>query len=192
LVHAGAVGYLAGGVLLAGKGGSGKSNTALSCLNSSLSYLSDDYCILSLAPTPTLHSLYSTGKIHPADLQRLPFLATRMVNRERLDVEKALFFLYSEFSDKIATQLPLRAILIPQINGSGKTTIERTTSVAGLLAMAPSTMAQLPYAGSEVMEMLGELVRQVPCYYLNLSTDTQQTVHAIEKHLTQLIDESRE
>src|SRR5579871_1987515 len=42
--HAAAVGCADGGVLLVGQGGSGKSSSALACLDSPLRYLSDDYC----------------------------------------------------------------------------------------------------------------------------------------------------
>src|SRR5262245_5027713 len=43
LVHAGAVGLAEGGVLLAGAGGAGKSNTALATLATELSYAGDDF-----------------------------------------------------------------------------------------------------------------------------------------------------
>src|ERR1700759_2524752 len=48
-VHGGAVGFEGGGVLLAGSGGSGKSNVALACLASDLLYASDDFCCVSRA-----------------------------------------------------------------------------------------------------------------------------------------------
>jgi hypothetical protein len=45
-VHSAAVGNERGGVLLIGKGGSGKSTTTLSCLNSPLKIAGDDYVLL--------------------------------------------------------------------------------------------------------------------------------------------------
>ena len=48
-IHGGAVGTEAGGVLLAGRGGSGKSTSVLACLESGLKYASDDYCMVSSA-----------------------------------------------------------------------------------------------------------------------------------------------
>jgi hypothetical protein len=92
-VHAGAVGTSTGGVLLAGKGGSGKSTKALSCINSELTYASDDYCLVASEPTPYVYSLYNTAKLKgAADLQRFPHLAPLISNAERLNEEKAIIF----------------------------------------------------------------------------------------------------
>ena len=52
VLHAGAVGAAAGGALLVGKGGSGKSTTAAACLGTTLRYAGDDYCAVRLSPTP--------------------------------------------------------------------------------------------------------------------------------------------
>ena len=62
-VHAGAVGNAAGGVLLAGRGGSGKSTTALACISAGLLYASDDYCLVAADPAPYAYSLYNTAKL---------------------------------------------------------------------------------------------------------------------------------
>jgi hypothetical protein len=51
-VHGGAVGNENGGVLLVGKGGSGKSTTSLACLEGGLLYASDDYCLVRPEPEP--------------------------------------------------------------------------------------------------------------------------------------------
>jgi hypothetical protein len=93
LIHAGAVGLPSGGVLLVGKGGSGKSTTALACLNSELFYASDDYCLLAHHPTPTVFSIYSTGKKNADDVGRLPFMVSHISNPDRLGTEKAVYLL---------------------------------------------------------------------------------------------------
>ena len=75
LLHAGAVGTRDGGVLLIGRSGAGKSNTALGCLASDLSYASDDFCAVSTTGSPVVYSLYCTGKTQERDWVRHPFLA---------------------------------------------------------------------------------------------------------------------
>jgi hypothetical protein len=62
LIHAAAVGFPDGGVLMVGRTGTGKSNTALSTLSSSLRFIADDFCIVSADGAPTAWSLYSTAK----------------------------------------------------------------------------------------------------------------------------------
>ncbi len=179
LVHGGAVGIPSGGVLLVGKGGSGKSTTALSCLNSELFYASDDYCLLTSEPTPTVFSIYSTGKKNADDVQRLPFLKSLISNPERLDSEKALYFINEHFPEKILSSCPLRAILIPRITGEAKTTLKAASPAMGLAALAPSTIFQLPGADKEAFQSMGKVVRQVQCYSLNLGTDIGQVPKVI-------------
>ena len=97
LVHAGLVGTPQAAALLAGQGGAGKSNTALSCLNSELCYASDDYCLIEAGPSPRGHSLFCTGRLHPPDLDQLAFLKPAVSNPHDLPADKALFFCTSGF-----------------------------------------------------------------------------------------------
>lgn len=179
LAHAAAVGIPSGGVLLVGKGGSGKSTTALSCLNSKLFYISDDYCLLKSDPSSTVFSIYSTGKKNSDDLARLPFLAAIVSNHERLYKEKALYFLNEHFPEKILPSFPLRAILIPRIANETYTTLKTASSAAGLASLAPSTIFQLPGARQEAFQIMSKIAKQVPCYYLNIGTDMTQIAEVI-------------
>ncbi len=60
-IHAGAVGNPQGGVLLTGKGGTGKSTTTLACLDSDLRYAGDDFVMID-TETLEVHSLYNVAK----------------------------------------------------------------------------------------------------------------------------------
>jgi hypothetical protein len=179
LVHGGAVGHPEGGALLVGKGGSGKSTTALACLNSDLFYASDDYSLVASEPAPTAFSIYSTGKKNADDLERLPFLAAAVSNRDRLDSEKALYFLNDHFPEKIISSFPLKAILIPRITGKSETTFTATSPAAALAALVPSTTIQLPGLGKEACQIMMKVASKVKCYYLELGTNIQQVPQAI-------------
>jgi hypothetical protein len=183
-VHAAAVGTATGGVLLAAKGGSGKSTSALSCLNSSLTYASDDYCLIATEPIPYVYSLYNTAKLKgPKDLERFPELVPLLSNGDRLDEEKALIFLKQHFPEKIVSGFPLRAILVPQITGKRDTRLSQSTAIAALMALAPSTLFQLSGTGESSLQMMSELVKQVPCYTLELGTDITQIPQVILEFL---------
>lgn len=184
LVHAGAVGRPAGGVLLAGRGGSGKSNTALAMLASGLHYASDDYCLLTNTPQPTAYSLYSTGKTHAADLARLPFLRPAVSNGDRLATEKALYFLHRHFPEKLIAAFPLRALLLPRVAAQDATTYRRVTAAQGLAALAPSTVSQLPGIQAEDFRTLVALARQVPSYALSVGRDQDHLIATV----TALVD----
>ena len=126
LVHAGAVGLPDGGALLLGKGGSGKSTTALACLASDLMYASDDYCAVGADPSPTVFSIYATAKKNRADRVSIRFLELLENAPDKRDDfaetshGKTVYFLYKEFPRKIINRFPLRAILIPESQVSVK------------------------------------------------------------------------
>lgn len=186
-VHAGAVGTEQGAVLLAGKGGSGKSSTALSCLNSDLLYASDDYCLVETDPKPMVYSLYNTAKLKgKEDLARFPHLAPLFNNLDRLDQEKAMIFVREHFPEKIINQLPLKAVLVPRVTGKPDTKISPTSAMVALKALAPSTIFQLPKTGQSAFARMSRLVRQVPAYCLELGTDIPQIPQTIAQLLSEL------
>jgi hypothetical protein len=183
-VHAGAVGTPDGGVLLAGKGGSGKSSTALACVHSELVYVSDDYCLVTTEPKPYVYSLYNTAKLKgKADLERFPNLAALVKNIDRLSSEKAMLFLAEQFPEKIVQGFPIQAVLIPQVTGKPDTHLRPTTAGAALKALAPSTIFQLAGSGATALKMMSSLIKQVPCYVLELGTDMAQIPEVITRLL---------
>jgi len=174
VVHAAAVGLPQGGVLLAGAGGAGKSNTALASLASDLLYASDDFSLLSLDPEPTVYSLFATGKTLAADLGHLPFLQSDVSNREQLPEEKALFFLNERWPHKLLPRFPLRAVLLPHITGGPPSRLYPATAAEGLKALAPSTIDLAPSVEGADFKLLVEVFRRVPCYHLDLGLNRRQ------------------
>ena len=170
-VHAGAVGHLGGAVLLAGKGGSGKSTTALACLEAGWRYLADDYCLLRADPMPEVFSLYNSAKVRPDGLQRFPQLRQHADMHDRLGDEKAIVFLQRHSPDPLALHLPLRAALVLRLTGQPGTKLAEASPAAALRALAPSTLFQLPGAGQASFQNLARLIRQIPCYYLEAGTN---------------------
>ena len=184
VIHAGAVGTAQGGVLLAGKGGSGKSTAALACLQSKLLYASDDYLLLGDQQLPFAHSLYSSAKLHGDQIHRLPHLWESVSNKERLADEKAILFLNDYCPEKLTAGFPIRAILLPRVTGLSETGIKRASGTASLTALAPSSIFQTPGAGAKAFEQLAWLVQQVPSYVLDLGTDIDEIPDVISKLLS--------
>jgi len=172
LAHGAAVGLADGGVLLTGRGGCGKSTTALACLNSPLLYAGDDYCLIAAGEHPHIYSLYNTGKQNGADTVRFPDLMPAISSLHALDNEKALYFLHDLLPAKMTHGFPLRALLIPHITGHDNTTVRRVSPAEGLKALAPTTVYQLPVGEQrKAIKMLGRLVQQLPNFILGLGTD---------------------
>jgi len=185
-VHAGAIGMPEGGVLLVGKGGSGKSTTALTCLNSDLRYVSDDYCLISSDPIPTAYNLYNTGKVKEDNIHRIPHLKQFISNVDRLDQEKALFFLNEIMPKKLVADFPLKAVLVPRVTGKFDTTLTPSSTTDSLRALMVSSMKQLAGAGPAAVKVMKNLVEQIPSFHLELGTDLKQIPETISELLTTL------
>ncbi|BCM94376.1 hypothetical protein IAD21_06283 [Abditibacteriota bacterium] len=178
LVHGGAVGTPEGGVLLVGKGGSGKSTATLCCLDSPLLYAADDYGLVGSEPEPYFYSLYSSGKVNAPDVSKHPIIAEAR-RAAILDTQKALYFLYSHFPEKISTGFPLRAIVVPRVTHQLETRVRPASAAQALLALAPSTLFQLPGAESQKFGRLSHLVKTLPAYALESGTDWSQIPRAL-------------
>jgi hypothetical protein len=186
-VHAAAVGTEQGGVLLVGKGGSGKSTTALLCAAAGMQYAGDDYCLIDPAHA-WVHSLYNTGKLKgPEDYARLPELkglSTNPDSFERDGADKAVYFLDEIWPDRVVAGIPLRAIVVPRITGQATARFEPCSAFDAVVAMLPSTVAQLPAASNEDCDRMVALAEKLPTYLLHLGTD----IRGIPAALTALLN----
>jgi hypothetical protein len=178
-VHGGAVGLPEGGVLVVGRGGSGKSTTALASLNSGLKYAGDDYVAIEPSPDPYVHSLYNSGKLETHHLEQFPTLRQAVVNPIRPETEKAVVYAERGLAGVSTLGFPVRAVLVPRIAGIRDTRIVAASPTEALVALAPSTIFQLHPPHRDALAKMAALVRQVPCYSLELGTDLEQIPNAI-------------
>ena len=173
-VHGGAVGENGSGVLLAGRGGSGKSTTTLLCLNAGMDYAGDDYCAVDPNAPIHLHSLYNTAKLLPGDLECFPQLRQRIWNPQALienSEDKATFFLADLAPEQMSSGFALSALLIPQVSGQTETHLSPCGPAAVLAAIAPSTIAQLPNSTQADMDRMVSIASNLPAYILHLGSD---------------------
>jgi hypothetical protein len=173
-VHAAAVGFADGGVLITGPSGCGKSTTALACLNSELLYAGDDYVLVQHAPSPHVYCLYGTAKLEPENLVRFPALEPFLDNPDHLDREKALVFLRTWMPGKLNAGFPIRALVTPRVTGRRNTLLIRAGALEAVRALAPTTLYHLPGAERKAFAKIAALVRQLPCYVLEVGTDLPQ------------------
>lgn len=166
MVHAAAVCGPKGAALLVGRGGSGKSSSALSCLHAGLGYLSDDYCALeSRAGRAYVHSVYRTGKLEPLHMRRfLPKLQTMTQALPRGDEKKTVLLVGSQY---LAREAPIVTLLLPEIGGQ-RCAVTPVGSGLALRALAPSSIFQGPALAHTTFQFLAELTRSLPCARLTL------------------------
>lgn len=188
LVHSAAIGKPErGAALLTGKGGSGKSTTALSSLRSNMGFIGEDYCLIS-RNSGEVFSLYSSGKLTERSFEQLPFLKPALSEVQHPEADKHLLNLFPLFSDKIIYHLPARVVLIPRVRGKSESGLTRTSASQGLRALAPSTLFQFRFSEDPHGELaaMQKMVSSLPTYYLDLGRDPDQ----IHKLIEDLLDEN--
>ena len=178
--HAAAIGTKDGAVLLVGKGGSGKSTSALSCLtHPDLFYIGDDYVLIRNDPTPYVYSLYNSAKLNADHAVNFPDLLKHASNLERLETEKALLFIRELYREKIAKGMPVRAIVLPQVTGLDSSSYSSTSPSLALRALAPSSMFQLPGSGENTFIYFSRFIRKLPAYTLHAGTSYNEIPETI-------------
>jgi hypothetical protein len=183
LLHAGAVCNEDGGVLLAGAGGSGKSTSSLACVEAGFKFVSDNYVLLTNGEAPVAHSLFCTAKVRPSGLRFHPRLRAMSPGLDPEGDEKFVFDLNLGLPERLARQAPIKALLLPRLSDSGRVAIRPASPTQGLLALAPSTIYQLPGSHGALLEPMSDLVKRVPTYSLDLGGPPDEVPGAIAELL---------
>jgi hypothetical protein len=184
-VHSAAVGNEKGGVLLVGKGGSGKSTTTLSCLNSSLKIAGDDYILLD-TENNIAYSLFSLCKITTNSIELLKHYSLKDAVRKPAIEGKFRISLYEQYPESLIKSIPIKAILLPTISGNSKTKIAPGSASQAMIALAPTTLFQLPGLREEAFKKMAHFVRQVPAYQLQLGSDIENIPSLLEDFISQI------
>jgi hypothetical protein len=184
LVHAAAVGVGDRALLVVGKGGLGKSSTALACLEEGFEFLGDDYVIVRPGPTPAVYSLYATAKINREDIERFAALKPHLHRTEVPPDEKAVLFLHPHFRAQLRTEMPLAAIAVPRVVEHEDTVLVPELRPAVQEAASFTTMSQLPYAGDHTSRLFTALCDSLPGYRIELGRDRARLTGAIRTFLS--------
>lgn len=168
IVHGAAVAINGRAVLLAGKGGVGKSTTALACALAGMEYLGDDYCVVEPA-AGKVHLIYRTAKLLKSSLDFMPCPGV-VENSDRLDIEKGVVFLESG-DVQLSRSAELSAILLPRVEAGAPTRLFPATRQEAIRAILPSTIGQLMGGTSASPGLIMELVRSTPAFHLTLGGD---------------------
>lgn len=185
LIHGAVVGYGGRAALLTAKGGSGKSTTALACLLSGMTYLADDYVGIDSPHETRAWSLYNSVKVTPESLDRFPSLTKHAHPKEG---DKSTLYLAPLFPKQILLSATLNAILIPMIKRTSKTVITPASKMQAMLALMPTTLFQLPLAGTDKVDFLKKVIAKLPCSFLELSEDSAEATTVIKAFLAQETD----
>lgn len=170
MVHAGAVGTAAGGCLLVGQGGSGKSTTVAACFARGMPVCGDDLILVSEGDGGyRAWGLYDSLKYDPESSIVLPGALTSAPFA--MSAAKRLIRYSDVRADGLAREMPLRAVLRAVITHGNRTAIVPEHPAAMLKSLAPPTVFLLRGHEEAALPKIGRMVRQLPCYRLELGTD---------------------
>jgi len=166
VAHAAVVGKQGAGVLLTGRSGAGKSTMAIACADAGMDYVGDDYVLLERSPRPMAHALYNSAKMHADFLARaFPHWLPR-VSGSIGPEKKSLMFLRECMPASVVNCLPITCVMLPKISGGRTAQLRETTPIEGLLALAPSTIFQLPGARTSALPFFRRWIGDLPVYDL--------------------------
>jgi len=186
LVHGAAVGTADGALLIAGKGGIGKSTTALACLDAGFDVAGDDYVLLTGGDSPAVHSLYRTIKVNEDTASRFPTLKANISDgRPTAGGGKGVILLDDSprCAGRLVLAMPLRAVLAARFGNEVSSRVEAIDRNLLTGAATYSCLAQLPGAGRDAVEMIAGIMERLPGGRLVLGTDLTVLPAALATYL---------
>ena len=174
VIHAALVSYRGQGVLLIGKGGTGKTTAALACLFGGLNFLGDDYIGLQRTGNDLFigHSLYDSAWLTADGEARFPHLVPYAEPPECLDSGgRPLVQVFDVAPDRLESSARIHAVVVTTLSDKEPSQIHRVSKATALLALAPSSMLRLPVSGEVLLERISQLVEHVPSYQLAIGRD---------------------
>lgn len=172
--HCAGIGFAGRGLLLAGPGGAGKSTLALAAIGAGFEYLGDDYCLIA-NHAPQAYALYSSGK-WKKDARVTPEWLTE-VQPHALDAaeQKNVIFLAEARPEYLAHRLNVQAIVVPGACAL-KAGLHAIAPAHALRALAASSLVQSEASGATLAKALAQMVRAVPAYRLESTTDLNRSL----------------
>ncbi|MFK7845252.1 MAG: hypothetical protein AB8G77_08120 [Rhodothermales bacterium] len=189
LMHAGSLGKNGKGILFAGNGGAGKSGTVTAGIMHGLQSVGDDYILCeershSIIAKP----LFSTLKQDAKGIARLGLNNEIIQNKISNWQQKYEFTAQDIGGLDFVEQLELRAVFTPKIASKNKTTITPLSKAKAMLALAPSGAFQMPDDRANSLKFAASIVRNLPCYRIELGSDPNEVTDAIYKYLEHGLD----
>lgn len=186
LLHTASVGTSMGSVLIAGRGGVGKSSTALRCLIAGMNYYGDDICGLSVQNgVPIINSLYCSGKVLSTDYLNFTEMENFIFKHNETDYNKEVFLL-NDFISKRENSHLITAIIIPYQNNSLEIGFEKISFAKALSIICSSSKFLLPGAGDEIFQVFSKVIKIIPCFQFNLGGNPKLIPEKINSLITSL------
>lgn len=183
-LHAGLVARDGRGVLFVGSGGSGKTTSTIACSLAGFDFLGDDHVGVEISRDGALgHAFYACVRADDELASRFPgFAEARLAPIGRWE-RKGMVCMAELQECRTARAARIEAIVIPEVRGVGPTRLAAVDRATALRRLAPSTLLVPFGGGARGLGVLGELVRRVPGYRLEIG----DSVRAIPQRIGELL-----
>lgn len=170
MLHAAAVGCDGKGVLIVGRGGSGKSTFSVSCLFAGLDFVSDDYTLVSASGPLRAMPLYTSVAVNPDMYEKLPQLGLPSVQPSATWCNGKLQFRLE--NHQLCQSLEIMAIIMPKVSGKEEVAITPSGAGAAMTQMLHSSITQLDRnRDTRLMQQMAARLSSLPVYDMHMSTD---------------------
>lgn len=186
LAHAATLGLRGRGLLIPGKGGSGKSSTTLAGLAAGLSTAGDDYVAITGGAPPVARLLYRIVKQDRDGLGRIPALATRFSGRAANWQAKIEFNPEEIFPAAFAETLSLAAVMLPRIAHAVRPSIAPIAPSTAMLSLMSTNLHQHIGERESGMAFFAGVLRRLPCFRIDLADDAAANGAALRNFLEAL------
>ena len=170
LVHGAGIGNRDNrGLLVIGKGGSGKSTVSIAAaIDGGMKFCGDDYCAINTSPPLRLNSVYLTAKLTEKTMEMLSLSAADAVSG---DEGKRVFFIGEMMAKQAAESLDLKGFVVPGLCPA-ETPPGLRMMDSGEVArhLSVSSLYQMPHAGAMEFASLAEAARSLPGWLLTVPT----------------------
>lgn len=173
LFHAAAVGSGGKGVLIAGRGGSGKSTFAISCLAEGLDFVSDDYTLITASGPLCAMPLYTVVALREDMYQNFPQLGQPILEEDgSFRGGKPQFQVPPE---RFSPSLDIQAIIIPKIAGDAEPSVAPVPPGRVMTQLIHSTITQIESRRDTALILqMAQRFSALPIYEMRMSTDLRK------------------
>ncbi len=173
LFHAAAVGTGGKGVMIAGRGGSGKSTFAVSCLAEDLDFVSDDYTLITASGELLAMPLYTIVALREDMYGEFPQLGKPLLEEDgSFRGGKPQFQVPAE---RFSSALNIKALIIPKIAGDDEPSIAPIPPSKVMIHLIHSTITQIESRhDTALIQQMAQRLSGLPVYEMRMSTDLKK------------------
>lgn len=181
MLHSACVGVNGKGILLAARGGGGKSTLAVSCLIGGLDFAGDDYILVNREGPLKAMPLYRTVALNPDMWKKLkpdmPVL--------RIDESRGGKLLLDASDHPFREELSVQAIIYPVIAGVEEPEVVPADPGPILAKLIHSTAQQLSFSRDpEPYRIMSQRLKGIPAFEIRLSTDLDKNREVLKEFIS--------